>query len=175
MGCAAGCAGWIARSGRRLRALPRCRSGRRFPMKVRELMRFPFMIDSNATVKQAAQLMSSKGTGAVLARKGKRVGILTDTDILVRVVAAGRDPLKTKVEDVMTEKPWTLSADADVDTAAEFMREKNIRRLPLLDEKGEVVGMISVRDISHNVSFYLARHLHGEDFERPHYYEERVK
>lgn len=144
-------------------------------MKVREIMRFPISIDADATVKQAAQVMRSKGIGSILARKGKTYGILTEADILTRVVADGRDPLKTRVEDVMTEKLLTLPAEADVETAAEFMREKNIRRLPLTDEKGEIVGIITVRDISHNVSFYLARHLHEENFERPHYYEERVK
>jgi CBS domain-containing protein len=137
-------------------------------------MRAPVSIDASATVKQAAQLMRSKGTSAIIVNKGGKHGLLTSSDILGRVVADGRDPLKTKVEDVMTEKFWMLPAEADVETAAEFMREKDIRHLPLTDEEGEIVGMISVRDISHNVSFYLARHLHEEDFERPHYYEERI-
>ncbi len=143
-------------------------------MKVRELMRFPLTIDSNATVKQVAQLMSSKSSNAILVQKGKKFGLITESDILKRVVAAGRDPLKTKAEDVMTEKPWTLTANADVDTAAEFMKEKDIRCLPLTEDDGSIVGIISVRDISHNFSFYLARHLHEEQFERPHYFEERV-
>jgi CBS domain-containing protein len=138
-------------------------------------MRAPVSIDAGATVKQAAQLMRSKGASAIIVNKGRKHGLLTSSDILGRVVADGRDPLKTKVEDVMTEKFLVLPAEADVETAAEFMRDKNVRHLPLTDEKGEIIGMISVRDISHNVSFYLARHLHEENFERPHYFEERVK
>jgi len=101
------------------------------------------------TVAQAARLMRERGVGCILVLdKGKNpLGILTDRDIVVSVVALGLDPMATRLEEVMTPHVLTASRDEILLRVAKRMAEASVRRLPVVDEEGKVKGIISVDDI----------------------------
>ncbi|MBI3989974.1 MAG: CBS domain-containing protein [candidate division NC10 bacterium] len=101
------------------------------------------------TVARAARLMRERGVGCILVLDTKRkpVGILTDRDIVVSVVALGLDPMATKLEEVMTPRVLTASRDEILLRVAKRMAEASVRRLPVVDEEGKVKGIISVDDI----------------------------
>ena len=144
-------------------------------MKIKEIMRAPVMVEFDSTVRQAAAVMKEKGIGSVLVcMNGKNCVILTELDILNRVVAKWLDASKTRVAEVMTKALVTIDAETDIEKASEVMREHNIRRLPIT-EKSKIVGIVTARDIAKNISFYYAKKFSDRDFERPHYYEERMK
>lgn len=102
-----------------------------------------------ASVAEAARLMREKAIGSILILdEGKRpLGIITDRDIAVSVVAGGRDPKATPLDQVMTRKVVTADQDEILLKAVRRMAEASIRRLPVLDGRGRVVGMVSVEDI----------------------------
>lgn len=111
-------------------------------------------IDSGRTIREAAQLMRNLDIGCMPVTEGERaVGLITDRDIACRVVAAGRDPDTVKVSAVMTEKAVCCTADQTIDEAAELMEANGVRRLPVLDEDGRIVGLISVDDIARHADY----------------------
>ena len=108
------------------------------------------------TVDDVAKLMKKEDIGPVLVvekgDQGKRlVGIVTDRDLAIKVVGEGRDPKKTKVKDVMTTKVITCRADDDVQNAMEAMSNYQLRRIPVVDEYGMLVGIISQADVATRV------------------------
>jgi CBS domain-containing protein len=108
----------------------------------------PRTIRRSDTVHEAARQMREADTGAVLVEdQGKLDGILTDRDIVVRAVADGRGPDDVKAEEVYTPSPATLTPDQDVREAARFMREKNVRRIPVVQD-GRPVGIVSLGDLA---------------------------
>ena len=105
------------------------------------------------TVDDVAKLMKKEDIGPVLivdkGDQGKRlVGIVTDRDLAIKVVGEGRDPKKTKVADVMTTKVVTCRADDDVQNAMKAMAQYQLRRIPVVDEYGILVGIISQADVA---------------------------
>ena len=108
------------------------------------------------TVDDVAQLMKKEDIGPVLVvekgDQGKRlVGIVTDRDLAIKVVGEGRDPKTTRVEDVMTTKVITSRADDDVQNALKAMAQYQLRRIPVVDEYGMLVGIISQADVATRV------------------------
>src|SRR5688572_767191 len=109
------------------------------------------------TVDDVAKLMKKEDIGPVLivekGDQGKRlVGIVTDRDLAIKVVGEGRDPKKTKVKDVMTTKVVTCRADDDVQNAMNAMAQYQLRRIPVVDEYGMLVGIISQADVATRVN-----------------------
>ncbi|MFA7269155.1 MAG: CBS domain-containing protein [Sterolibacterium sp.] len=103
-------------------------------------------ISPTSTVLDAARLMALHRIGALIAFDGKAmIGIVTERDILTRVVATGKDQKTTTVASVMTPDPKTISADKPFVNALIMMRDGDFRHLPVVDG-GEVVGMVSIRD-----------------------------
>jgi CBS domain-containing protein len=99
------------------------------------------------TVCAAAKRMADNKCGSVLVMEdGRMAGIFTERDVMVRVVAAGLDPAKTRVCEVMTTDPQTISAEAPVAEAVRRMDEGAFRHLPVIDGN-EVLGVLSIRDI----------------------------
>lgn len=119
-------------------------------MQVRELMTEKVKaVEADATVRQAATEMASINVGALpVARERKLVGMLTDRDITVRVVGQGLDPETTIVEKVMTPEVFTVTADQDVADAARIMRDKQMRRAPVMDNENRLVGIVSLGDLA---------------------------
>jgi CBS domain-containing protein len=100
------------------------------------------------SVASAAKRLRDERVGClVVTRGGHPIGILTDRDLAVRVVAEGRDPSTTRVDDVLTYDPLTLRDSDTVDSAARCMREHGIRRLPIVDAEGAVRGIVTADDL----------------------------
>src|SRR5687767_1069950 len=112
-------------------------------MKVRELMtREPTTVGPDATLGEVATLMKQEDCGSIPVVEGNRlVGIVTDRDIVIRAVAAGKDPKTSRVSQVMSADPVTISPEAEIDQARKVMADRQIRRLPVVD-KGALVGII---------------------------------
>lgn len=98
------------------------------------------------TVRETAQLMAERKVGAILVvAQGKLAGIFTERDALVRVLAAGRDPATTRVDEVMTRDVNTISPDRPVLHALHEMHENGFRHVPVVENEAPV-GMVSIRD-----------------------------
>jgi CBS domain-containing protein len=102
----------------------------------------------DTTLVEAAQQMRTSGVGGipVLDHEGDCAGILTERDIVIRVLAEEREPLAAFVRDVATMHPVTCAPDADIAVAAKLMQEHEVQHLPVC-QKGSAVGVISLADI----------------------------
>jgi CBS domain-containing protein len=108
----------------------------------------PRTVGTESPLRQAAEIMRDQDVGSVVVTEGDDVcGIVTDRDIAVRAVAAGRDPNETKVAEVCNRDVVSLSPDQSIDDAIRLMRDENIRRLPVL-EGGKAVGIVSLGDLA---------------------------
>lgn len=109
----------------------------------------PQTLPESTTVREAAEAMRANDIGDVVVvdDNGKLSGILTDRDIVVRVVAEGRDPRATRIGDIASRDLTAVSPDDPVDRAVQLMRDKAIRRLPAVD-KGKPVGIVSIGDLA---------------------------
>lgn len=106
-----------------------------------------YSIDVSRTVLEAARYMMEHNVGAVaVLREGQLVGILSERDIMNRVVAVGRTPGTTAVAEVMTPNPRAVSIDESLDECLFLMREFGFRHLPIVDGR-ELKGLISLRDV----------------------------
>jgi CBS domain-containing protein len=115
------------------------------------MTRNPATVTPGATIREAAQLMQREGTGIipVVDEQGHQrlVGVVTDRDIAIRVVAEGRDG-GTRVSDVMsTSQLATCTPDDDVDEAMRTMADEQVRRIPIVDERGSLIGIVAQADI----------------------------
>lgn len=117
-------------------------------MKVSDIMTKATLTDApNDTVAEASAKMWQQQTGSLLIMEGESLkGIVTERDVL-RVVGEGNDPNATKLRDVMTADPVTIDPDTKLRDAAEIMFTKWFRHLPVVTPNGEVVGIISLRDL----------------------------
>jgi CBS domain-containing protein len=116
---------------------------------VEEIMtRDPRTVEIGDSLVDAAREMRDGNIGNVIVTDGGRVaGIVTDRDIVVRVIAEGREPQRTTIGDVCSSGPRTLEPGESVDVAAQAMGENGIRRLPVLRD-GELVGVLSLGDLA---------------------------
>jgi len=106
----------------------------------------PVIAEKSVTVLEAAVLMKRQGKGALLVVEGARLsGIFTERDALFRVIAAGRDPVTTKLADVMTPQPQTMHPDEPFVKALRIMHKRGFRHLPVV-EHGRPLGIVSARD-----------------------------
>lgn len=104
------------------------------------------------TIDAAARAMRQNHVGDLIVvddadEEREPIGILTDRDIIVEVIALGRDPATVKVNEVMTKNPVIASAAEDTSTALERMRSQGVRRLPVVDDGGFVLGIITLDDL----------------------------
>ena len=122
-------------------------------MKVREIMtRGTAFITEDQTIEQAAVKMKESGIGDMpVVAGGEAIGMLTDRDITLRVVAMGLDPQSTNVTDAMTEEVVACREDDDVETAARLMGDKRIRRLLVMNDGSKLSGIISLGDLAKSV------------------------
>ena len=111
-------------------------------------------ISMDSTIADAAQKMAANDIGAlpICNGEGRLQGMLTDRDIVVKVIAAGLDPLETTVDRVAQgTEVATIGADDSVDEALRTMKDHKVRRLPVIDGH-KVIGMVSQGDIAINLS-----------------------
>jgi CBS domain-containing protein len=118
-------------------------------MTLRELIkdRRVFTVEATRTVLEAARYMMEHNVGALpVLRDGSLVGILSERDIMNRVVAVGRTPGTTAVSEVMTANPRSVAADESLEDCLFIMREFGFRHLPIVEGK-ELKGLVSLRDV----------------------------
>jgi CBS domain-containing protein len=117
--------------------------------KVNEIMTpAPVAVRSSQPVTEAAKVMREHGIGTVLVVDGGQLkGVLTDRDIVVRAIADTRDPAVTLVGDICSPDLVTVTPDDDADTVVQRMRERAVRRVPVV-EAGHPVGMLSIGDMA---------------------------
>lgn len=105
-----------------------------------------------ATVLEVAQIMKNEDIGPVLIVNGGEkqtlVGIVTDRDLVLKVIAEGLDPQNTRIEQVMSKKLVTCYADDDVEAAMNAMAQFQLRRIPVVGENMQLLGIISQADVA---------------------------
>ena len=110
----------------------------------------------NDTAAKVAQLMKHENVGSIPviedAQTKKLVGIVTDRDLALKIVAEGLDAKSTKVEAVMTRKVVTCLASDDLQKALDAMAEHQLRRLPVVDNDNKVLGIIAQADVATRVN-----------------------
>ena len=121
-------------------------------MKVHDIMtRDPSCVTPDATVREAAQVMKREDVGIVpvvdAQNSKKLVGVITDRDIAIRCVADGRDGTQRVSDCMTTNKLATCRENDDVDRAMDAMRTEQVRRIPIVDERGSLVGIVAQADI----------------------------
>ena len=105
-------------------------------------------ISSQETVQRAAQLMDELNVGAIpVVDDGKLIGMVTDRDITVRSVAVGQDPTSTRVNEVMSTDVRTCTVEQSVDDVLAQMADVQIRRVPVVDADGQIIGIVSLGDV----------------------------
>ncbi len=124
----------------------------------------PASVPANATALEAVQAMAEEGVGAVaVVEDGKLRGIFTERDVMLRVVLRGREAKQVRVGDVMTAPVETASDATSAEDALNFMVERHIRHLPIVDAEGKVQGMLSIRNLLETMVENLRQELHSLD------------
>ena len=126
-------------------------------------------VGPSATVLAAATLMNEQRIGSLVVLDGGRiVGMFTERDVLRRVVGEQRDPVRTKVEEVMTTDVFSCTPQTSVDEARAAMRDRRVRHLPVVDGEGDLAGMVSIGDLNAHLAasqeqtiFLLNEYLYG--------------
>ena len=118
-------------------------------LKVEDVMvKEVITIDENSSVKEAAEIMNKFEIGCLIAvSKKKAVGIVTERDMLKRVVAESRDASKNKVKDIMSSPLVVVEPNMDLEEAVKLMFQMKIKKLPVVEEK-RLVGLVSLTDIA---------------------------
>ena len=111
----------------------------------------PTCCNPEHTAVEAAELMQREDVGLVPvvgSNNSKLIGVLTDRDIVLKVVAAGRDPRSTAVSEVMTNEPIACLPQESIESVMELMATRQLRRIPIVDKDGAIVGIVSQADIA---------------------------
>ena len=123
----------------------------------------PRVLGPDATVVEAARTMRDEDAGIVpVVEDGRIEGVITDRDIAVRVVAEGSDPGSVHVRDAMSTRVTTIDPGQDLDEAMRLMAEQQVRRLPVCEEDGRLVGILAQADVARHGD----EHRTGETVER---------
>ena len=119
------------------------------------MTRDPVFCVPGETADWVAQLMKREDVGSIPVveslRERKLVGIVTDRDLAMAVVAEGRDPKKVRIEEVMSRDPVTCGERDNLEDAIELMAEKQVRRIPIVDGRKGLVGIVSQADVATQV------------------------
>ncbi|MFP5247247.1 MAG: CBS domain-containing protein [Thermoanaerobaculia bacterium] len=109
----------------------------------------PECVSEKDSIRDVARIMKDQDTGVVPVVDGRRIiGLITDRDIVVRGLAEGKDLANARVNEIMTKSVRSLREDATVNEALEMMSRSEIRRLPVVNGNDELVGIVSLGDIS---------------------------
>lgn len=109
----------------------------------------PRTIDAGQSVAYAAKMMRDEDVGlAPIVEDDKLIGMLTDRDIAIRVVAEGRNPDEVTVREVASRQVVTVDPQQDLDEALRIMAKHQVRRLPVVEEDGRLVGIVAQADVA---------------------------
>jgi CBS domain-containing protein len=113
------------------------------------MTRNPHGVERSTTVVEAARLMKSEDVGSLPVLDGQRlVGMVTDRDIALRVVADGKDAQSTTVGEIASTDLVTVDPQQDLDEALRLMAQHQVRRLPVVEEDGRLVGILAQADVA---------------------------
>jgi CBS domain-containing protein len=118
-------------------------------MSIESLLSRPVQtLPPDATCREAAQLLRDEGVGCVVVSDDERpLGIVTDRDLVVRVMASDLDPDKAPIRDVMSGEPVFLADERGIDLVVATMRQERIRRIPIVDAEGRLEGVVTLDDL----------------------------
>jgi len=121
---------------------------------IRELMtKNPRSLESGSNAMEAARLMRDEDVGIVPIVEGEKlIGTVTDRDIAIRVVAEGKSPESTTVGEIASRELVTIDPQQELDEALRLMARHQVRRLPVVEEDGKLVGIVAQADIARNAS-----------------------
>ena len=124
----------------------------------------PAAVSPGTTVLEAVEMMAEHAVGAVaVVDDGVLLGIFTERDVMLRVVLRHRHAKDTRVGDVMTSPAETITEDSPEEEALVHMVERHVRHLPIVNGKGKLTGMLSIRNLLEHRVDELARELHSLD------------
>jgi CBS domain-containing protein len=124
----------------------------------------PATVELSANVLDAVQVMAEEGVGAVaVVEKGAVKGIFTERDLMLRVVLRNRDTHKTRINEVMTAPVETATEETPANEALTHMLEKHLRHLPLVKGDGQLLGMLSIRNLLEHMVEGLTREVESLD------------
>jgi CBS domain-containing protein len=113
----------------------------------------PCAIDADKPVSYAAKMMKQEDVGLAPIVEGDRlVGTVTDRDIVTRVIAEGRDPDSTSVREIASKQLVTIDPQQGLDDALQLMAQHQVRRLPVVEEGGRLVGVVAQADVAEHAS-----------------------
>lgn len=122
-------------------------------MTVKEIMHDATIMDPDSSVLEVSRVMKEKDIGSVLVKVNPLdFGMVTERDIIIRVIARDLDPKSVKARDIMTELRYTIDGNASIEKASEIFNLHHIRRLPVMED-GEIIGVITTRDVARRWSF----------------------
>ena len=129
----------------------------------------PACCTPNMTIDQVARLMAHNDCGEipVVDATDQPVGVITDRDIVCRVVAEGKNPMGYLAGDFMTHPVVTVRVDAPIDTVVSTMEQHQIRRVPVVNEQGSLVGIIAQADLAQHTSEHKVAELVREVSRHP--------
>lgn len=118
-------------------------------MDIRTIMtERPIAATRDTLLKDIAKMMRDHDVGEIpIVDDARPVGVVTDRDIVVRLVANGQDPVQLRAEDCMTSPAVTLTIEADLRECADVMVRERIRRVPIVDEDGRLCGIVALADL----------------------------
>lgn len=130
--------------------------GKKPPSTVRSVMTKPVVTtETDICVRKAAELMSKKNVGSIVVTSRKKpVGIVTERDMVERVVAKGLDASKVKMEEIMSKPLTTIEGDMPIIEAVRIMQKKKIRRLLIIENK-KLDGVVTQRDLLRALAFHV--------------------
>ena len=118
--------------------------------RIREIMTSnPSTVEHDQPVVEAARIMKQEDAGVVpVTENGRLAGMVTDRDIAIRVVAEGKDPAETTVREIASTNLVTVDTQQELDEALRLMAKHQVRRLPVVEEDGRLVGVVAQADVA---------------------------
>ena len=115
-------------------------------------------VSPKTTVDEVARLMKERNVGSVIVTYNRMpVGIITDRDLILRVMAEGKEPDQVKAEDVMTKDLAIVKGDTGIFEAIEFITQKGVRRIPIVKPDGTLIGIITLDDVIRMIGREMSR------------------
>jgi CBS domain-containing protein len=132
-------------------------------LKIGEIMiKDVVKIDGDVTAKEVAVILNERAIGCVIVVQNENpIGIITDRDMLRRVLLESRDPKTTKAFQIMTAPLFFGNPHMSIQEAVQLMSERKIRKLPIIDDEGRLVGMITLTDLARSVAYL--EHIFSKD------------
>ena len=124
----------------------------------------PASVEPNSSALEAVQVMAEEGVGAVaVVENGAVKGIFTERDVMLRVVLRDRNPHSVKMSEVMTSPVETIGEETTADEALKHMLERHLRHLPIVGKNGQLLGMLSIRNLLEHIVDGLTREVESLD------------